>query len=343
MILKTYSFTKNGVVNDVYTLTNQAGVSMQVLNYGARIISLCVPDRRGNFLDVIVGPKTPEDFYDEPDYFGSTVGRYCNRIENGKFTLNGVEYQLDKNQYGHSLHGGNTANFDRAVWTAEIAGDSLKLTHFSPDGAGGYPGNLTVSVTYTLTDDNAVVIDYLATTDKDTVVNLTHHSFFCLSEERTVRDHILMINADKITPVDDTLVPHGEFRDIRQTAFSFYPPKPVCADMDSTEPMIVRSSGYDLNYCLNRSTLNELEHCAYLYDGKSGRKLDCYTTLPGLQIFATKGLASFFRKNDYPEYPSVCLETQYFPNSPNCPNYPSATLKVGQEYKQKTVYKFSVE
>ena len=137
MIRKTYSFIKNGVVNDVYTLTNQAGASMQVLTYGARIISLCVPDRKGSLLDVIVGPKTPEDFYDEPDYFGSTVGRYCNRIENGKFTLNGVEYQLDKNQFGHSLHGGNTANFDRAVWAAEITGDSLKLTHLSPDGAGG--------------------------------------------------------------------------------------------------------------------------------------------------------------------------------------------------------------
>lgn len=343
VIEKTYSFVKDGKENQVYTLKNANGLSMQVLTYGARVISLSVPDKNGKFFDVIVGPKNPEQFYEVKDYYGAIVGRFANRIRKGKFTLNGKEYQLDINQGEHSLHGGNTANFDRAVWEARIKGNKLELTHFSPDGAGGYPGNMQVTVAYELTDDNAVEIEYHAVCDKDTIVNLTNHAFFCLSEKRSVADHILMIKAHRITPCDQTLVPTGEIRPVIGTAFCFNPPKPVGADFESTESMIVKSHGYDVNYCLERQTNDGLEKCAYLYDWESGRCMSVYTTLPGLQIYARQPRSNELAIMGYPEACSICLETQFYPDTPNHPNFPSAELKAGQEYKHKTVYKFTIE
>lgn len=343
VIEKTFSFEKNGNVNEVYTLQNANGLKMQVLTYGARIISLDVPDKNGKFFDVIVGPKNPEQYYDVKDYYGATVGRFANRIAKGKFVLNGKEYQLDINQGEHSLHGGNTANFDRAIWKAEIKGDKLELTHFSPDGAGGYPGNMKVTVTYGLTDDNGVEIEYNAVCDKDTICNLTNHAFFCLSETKRVADHILMIKAQGITVCDRTLIPTGEIRPIAGTAFCFNPPKPVGADFESDEPMIEKSHGYDLNYCLDRETKDGLEKCAYLYDFASGRCMSVYTTLPGLQIYARQPRSNELANMGYPEACSICLETQFYPDTPNHPNFPSAELKAGQEYKHKTVYKFTIE
>ena len=343
MISKTLSFEKNGKINEVYTLQNANGYKMQVLTYGARIVSLDVPDKNGKFFDVIVGPKNPQDFYDVKDYYGATVGRCCNRIEKGKFTLNGKQYNLDINQGEHSLHGGNTANFDRAIWDAKIDANKLVLTHFSPDGAGGYPGNMKVTVSYELTDDNAVEIEFFATTDKDTVCNLTNHAFFCLNEKGSVADHILMIKAHGITPCDQTLIPTGEIRPVVGTPFCFNPPKPVSADFESQDQMIARSHGYDVNYCLERETKDGLEKCAYLYDFASGRCMDVYTTLPGMQIYARRPRSAELEKMGYKESCSICLEGQFYPNSPNVANFPSVTLKAGQEYKHKTVYKFTID
>ena len=343
MIKKTYSFIKNGVENDVYTLSNNFGASAQILTYGARLVSLSVPTVNGDFLDVLVGPKTPESFYDYPDYYGATVGRVANRIEKGTFTLNGKQYFLDINQGNHSLHGGNTANFDRAVWQAEVSENSLVLYHFSKDGSGGYPGNLQVWVTYTLTEENALEIDYYAKSDKDTVCSLTNHAFFCLSKEKSVKDSLLYINSNTITPVDNELVTHGQFRNILGTAFDFSCSKPIGADIESDEPMIERSKGYDVNYCINRKTPKDLELCATLFDGKTRIKLECFTTMPGVHLYSRKPSGKYLTELGYPENCSVCLETQYYPNSPNCDTYPSVVLRAGQEYKHKTVYKFSLE
>ena len=345
MIKKTYSFTKNGKVNDVYTFTNKQGSSMQMLTYGARIISLCVSDKNGVFGDVIVGCKNPEDYYEQKDYFGATVGRYCNRIENAKFFLNGKEYNLEANQNGHSLHGGNTANFDRVVWNAEIVGDSLEFTHLSLDGAGGYPGNMQVKAIYTLTEDNQVICEFIAKSDKDTICNMTQHAFFNIGNDLDILEQELMINARSFTPCDDKLITHGEVQDITGTPFSFLPAKRLGKDMNSDERLIKRCNGFDFNYCIDRKTEKELEHCAYLYDQKSGRRLDCFTTLPGLQIYTTNSTNSFTfeGKKPYGLHAGICLETQFYPNSPNCPTYPSATLKVGEEFRHKTIYKFSVK
>lgn len=342
MVQKTYSFTKNGNINDVYTLTNKNGAKAEILTYGARLISLFVPDRNDNLVDVIVGCATPEEYYDQKDYFGATVGRYCNRIGDAKFTLNGKEYVLEKNNGQNTLHGGNTANFDRAIWSASVQGESLVLTHFSPDGAGGYPGNMNVKTVYTLTQDNALEIEFFATCDKDTVCNLTNHAYFNLGAQ-TVLDHQLMIDASKITPCGKDLIPHGDYLDITNTPYCFLPAKKIGQDIFSSEPMINRCGGYDFNYCLNRKTQKDLELCAYLYNEQNGIMLECLTTKTGLQIYTGNGTGGFWGKRGYVKHCAICLETQFYPNTPNCPQYPSATLKVGQVYNHKTVYKFSVK
>lgn len=340
MIEKTYSFTKNDEEYEVYTLTNANGLKMDVLTYGARIINLFTPDKNGVLGDVLIGYATPEQQCGAHGYYGATVGRFANRIGGAKFTLNGAEYVLEQNDGKNTLHGGNTANFDVQNWQAEIIENSLVLSHFSPDGAGGYPGNMTVKVTFTLTDDDEVRIDYFATTDKDTLCNLTNHAFFNLGGQDTVLSHELMIKARKMTPVDDELIPHGETLDIDGTPYSFYPAKKVGADIFSNAPLIKHCNGYDFNYCLEKAG-NNLEHFAYLYDEQSGRKMDCYTTLPAVQLY-TCGKMDFNGKKHYGVHAGLCLETQGYPNSPNCPAYPSTVLKAGETYRETTIYKFSV-
>lgn len=343
MIKKTYTFKKDGKTNDVYTLSNKNGVEVDILTYGGHILRISTPDKHGNFADCIVGCKKPEDYYGNYPYFGATIGRYGNRIGDSKFTLNGVEYYLEANDGKNSLHGGTSSNFNRVIWDAEIVEDALVLSHLSPDGAGGYPGNLSVKVSFTLTQDNALEIEYFATTDKDTVCNLTNHSYFNLSGEDTVYNQELMIKSKKITPVDDGLIPHGEFMDIDGTPYSFYPAKLLGKDMFSNEKFIKACNGFDFNYCLERETERELEFFAYVYDKQSGRRMDCYTTLPGVQLYTACSTGGFKGKKDYVNHCALCLETQRFPNSPNCPQYPTTTLKSGEEYREKTVYKFSVQ
>lgn len=345
MITKTHTFIKNGKINEIYTFENKVGSSMQMMTYGARIISLSVPDKNGNFSDVIVGCKNPQDYYDQKDYFGATVGRYCNRIEFGKFTLNNKEYQLEINQKQHSLHGGNTSNFDRQIWKAEIKGDSLEFALFSPDGAGGYPGNMHVKAVYTLTDDNQVICEFIAKSDKDTVCNMTQHSFFNIGHDDTILEQELMINAEYITPCDQDLIPHGEFLKVDNTPFDFRYAKKIKTDVFTPYGVAKNDKGYDCNFCINRKSESDLEHCACLYDKKSGRRLDCYTTLPGLQIYTTNyaGAFTFEGKKQYGLHSGICLETQFYPNSPNCPSYPSCVLKKDEEFRHKTIYKFSVK
>ena len=342
MIKKTYSFEKDGKMNDVYTLSNASGAEVDVLTYGARLIRISMPDKKGHFADCLVGCKTPEDYYGDNPYFGATIGRYGNRIGDAKFTLNGTTYQLEANNGKNTLHGGNTANFDRQIWAAEIVKNRLVLSHVSPDGAGGYPGTMEVSVSFELTDANEIIIEYRAKSDKDTLCNLTNHAYFNIGGQDTVLGHELMINSRKITPVDAGLIPHGEFMDIENTPYSFLPAKLLGKDMFSDADMIKACNGYDFNYCLDRIGRG-LEHFAYVYDPETGRKMDCYTTLPGVQLYTACGTGGFKGKKDYVNHCALCLETQGYPNSPNCPEYPSTVLKAGEEYQEITVYKFSVQ
>ena len=228
------------------------------------------------------------------------------------------------------------------VWDAKIDRDCLILSHLSPDGAGGFPGNLQVYVSFRLTEENELIIEYKATTDKDTPCSLTNHAYFNLSGEDTVLEHELMINAKQITPVDKELIPHGEFMDIENTPYSFLPPKKIGRDITMNADMLASSNGYDFNYCLDRVG-RSLEHFAYVYDENSGRRMDCYTTMPGVQLYTACSTGGFVGKKEYVNHCALCLETQHFPNSPNCPQYPSPILKAGEEYHEITVYKFSVK
>lgn len=343
MIEKTYTFIKDGKQNSVYALTNKNGYRVEVLTYGARIIKIFTPDRMGNLGDITAGYAKPEDYYNNNTfYFGATVGRYANRIGNSEFTLNGKKYTLESNDGKNCLHGGSTENFDRKIWDAEVKGDSLVMSLTSKDGAGGFPGELKVKVTFTLNNENELKIEYFALSNKDTVCNLTNHSYFNLGCGDTVLNQELFINSHKTTKADKQLIPHGEYQDIDGTAFSFYPAKQIGKDINSDEEMIALCGGYDFNYCINRKTERNLELCASVYDKASGRKLECFTTLSGLQLYTGNGLEGFSGKKQYKKHGALCLETQFYPNSPNCNNYPSATLKAGEEYNQTTVYKFSV-
>ena len=341
MVSKTYTFTKNGNINDVYTLANANGVEVDILTYGARIIRISVPDKNGDFSDVIVGCKTPEDYYETNPYFGATIGRYGNRIGGAKFTINNNEYTLEANDNGNTLHGGITGDFSRQIWEAETNGNTLVLSHTSPDGEGGFPGTLSVKVFFTLTDDNALVIEYGAVSDKDTVCNLTNHSYFNIGNQDTVLAQELMIKSRKITAVDDELIPHGEYIEIDGTPYSFYTPKLLGKDMFSDAELIKKCNGFDFNYCLER-TSEGLEHFAFVYDKETGRRMDCYTTLCGVQLYTACGTGGFKGKKEYVNHCALCLETQKYPNSPNCPAYPSTLLKAGEKYNETTVYKFSV-
>lgn len=343
MIKKTYSFEKDGKQNDVYTLSNDNGYEVDILTYGARIIRIFAPDKKGNFDDLIVGCKTPEEYYGENPYFGATIGRYGNRIEGAKFTLNGREYRLEANEKGNTLHGGYSSDFDRVIWNAEMQGEELILSHVSPDGAGGFPGTLSVQVRFGLSHDNELKIEYLATTDKDTVCNLTNHSYFNIGGQDTVLGHELTIKSRRMTKIDEDLIPHGEYEEIDGTPYSFYFAKSLGKDMFSDAELIKRCNGFDFNYCIERETEHGLELCASVYDPETGRKMECYTTLPGVQLYTACGTGGFKGKKNYVNHCALCLETQGYPNSPNCPQYPSTVLKKGETYRETTVYKFSIE
>lgn len=331
-----------------HILTNGHCLEAKVIAYGGILTSLRVPDRNGNLGNVVLGFNNLEDYQTRNPFFGAIIGRYGNRIGNAKFTLDGVQYTLPVNDGPNSLHGG-AKGFDKQTWTVQDSTDnSVTLTYLSKDGEQGYPGNLSVKNVYTLTDNNELRIEYTATTDKPTVVNLTNHSYFnlCGNGAGSVYDHIVTINADRYTPVNDTLIPTGELAPVEGTPFDFRLPRLVGAGLRSAHPQIVRARGYDHNFVVNRSEGDSLALAARVYDPTSGRIMEVFTTEIGVQFYTANFIdatlvgssGGMYRQGD-----AFCLETQHFPDSPNKPEFPSTVLRPGETYHSVTVYKFSTD
>lgn len=338
---ESFGTAPSGEEVQLYTLTNKNGVIVKITNYGAIVTSIITPDKNGNMGDVALGFDTVEGYVPNEPHFGGIIGRYANRIAKGSFTLDGKAYTLATNDEPNHLHGGNIG-FDRVIWQAEELPDenALKLTYASKDMEEGYPGNLTAVVIYTLTEDNSLKIDYEATTDKATPVNLTNHSYFNLSagKEKDILNHVVQINADKYTPVDHTLIPTGELSPVKGTAYDFTKPQAVGTRINNLE-----GYGYDLNYVINKEGQG-LTHAATVYEPKSGRVMEVHTTKPGLQLYTAYHLdGTLTGKNSttYDRYDGLCLEAQYFPDSPNHPNFPNTVIKPGEKYSETTLYKFT--
>lgn len=330
----------------LFTLANKNGVTVSITNYGGIVTSWVTPDKNGNKSSVVVGMESLEDYLKKPPYFGAIIGRYGNRIGDAKFKLDGKTYSLAANNGKNNLHGGNKG-FDKVVWDAAPAADStpaLTLTYLSKDGEEGFPGNLKVTVVYTLTDDNELNIDYKAETDKATPVNLTNHSYFNLtgSTENTILNHSLQITADHYTPVDTTLIPTGEIKAVKGTPFDFTKAETIGARIDSVPG--ASPGGYDHNYVLNRKD-STLQLVAVLTDTTSGRKLEVFTSEPGIQFYSGNFLDGTFVSGGKPVKfrTALCLETQHYPDSPNKPNFPTTILQPGQQYHTVTKYKVSLQ
>ncbi|MBN2162773.1 MAG: galactose mutarotase [Pontiellaceae bacterium] len=334
-----------------YTLTNKNGMEVKITNYGATITSIIVPDREGNMADVALGYDSADQYVNAlvRDYFGAVVGRYGNRIAEGKFSIDGKEYTLATNNGENHLHGG-LMGFDKVVWTAQTVENGVKLSYLAKDGEEGYPGNLMLSVTYTLTDDNEIVMHYEATTDKATIVNVTNHTYFNLKGEGsdTVLDHVLQINGSKTTPVDAGLIPTGEFADVTGTPFDFRQPKVIGKDINANDQQIKYGPGYDHNWVLDRKG-GGLELAATLYEPKSGRVLEVFTEEPCIQFYSGNFLQGNLTGKSgrvWNRRSALCLETQHAPDSINHEGeagWPSVILRPGEKYDTTTIYKFSVK
>jgi len=346
--VKKESFgTVDGKTVELYTLTNRKGAEAKITNYGATVVSLKVPDRNGKFDDIVLGFDNIDGYLQGTSFFGATIGRYGNRIAKGRFKLNGVEYKLATNNEPNHLHGGNKG-FDKVIWNARPfnvkGGAGLALKYLSHDGEEGYPGNLSVSVSYTLTDNNELKISYAATTDKDTVVNLTHHSYFNLAGHGNgdVLNHQLMINADRFTPTDAGSIPTGELRSVKGTPFDFTQPTTIGARIDQDDEQLKLAKGYDHNYVLN-GRAGTLRKVASVSEPTTGRTMEVWTTEPGMQLYSGNFLAGAQGKSGkvYQFRYGFCLETQHYPDSPNKPSFPSTVLRKGTTYRTQTIYKFS--
>lgn len=347
-ITKTaYGVTASGQAVDSYMLTNAHGVEVSIITYGGIITALHVPDRNGSMGNVVLGFDTLHQYETQNPYFGAIIGRYGNRIASARFTLEGHTYTLAANDGSNSLHGG-LKGFDKVMWAAKViegAEPALELSYLSPDGEEGYPGNLNVTVRYTLTTENAIQIDYSATTDKTTVVNLTNHSYFNLAGNGagTIYDHILQINADHYTAVDANLIPTGELATVSGTPFDFRRPRVIGGGIRSGHPQVVLGRGYDHDFVLNRANDTDLVLAASLYDPVSGRGMEVWTTEPSIQFYSGNFIngtlvgssGSLYRQGD-----GLCLETQHYPDSPNQSAFPTTTLKTGETYTSTTVFKF---
>jgi len=339
----------DGTPIEIFTLTNANGVEMKATNYGCIITSLKIPDRTGKFADVVLGYDALEGYLKDSPYFGAVVGRYGNRIAKGQFTLNGKTYKLATNNGPNHLHGGNKG-FDKLVWNAApkttADGVGVTFTRRSPDGEEGYPGSLQATVTYTLTDKNELVVDYRATSDKATPVNLTQHSYFNLAaDDGDILGHQLTIEADRFTPVDETLIPTGELASVAGTPFDFRKATTIGARIATENAQLKNGGGYDHNWVLDRSG-GGLQPAARLVDPKSGRTLEVATTEPGLQFYSGNFLdGSISGKGGrvYRHRTGLSLETQHYPDSPNHSNFPSTILKPGQTYSSQTVFAFGVQ
>jgi aldose 1-epimerase len=331
----------------IYTLTNIHGVEARIMTYGAALVSLRTPDRTGHLGNIILGFDSLQPYLAGVPYFGASIGRYANRIANGRFTLDGKGYELPQNDGPNSLHGGKRG-FDKRIWTAEpietASGSALRLSYLSPAGEEGYPGDLTAHITYRLSDEDSLSIEYQATTTAPTPVNLTNHAYFNLTGDprRSIVDHILRIDADRFTPVDATLIPSGELRSVAHTPFDFRLPQAIGSRIGDEDEQLRLGGGYDHNWVLNGSHPKALVLAAVLSDPNSGRSVEIRTTQPGLQFYsgnflngkaAGSGTVFGYRTG-------LCLETQHFPDSPNQPQFPSTILRPGQIYSEKTVLAF---
>lgn len=339
-----------GKKTDLFILRNKNGVKIAITNYGGFVVSVNVPDRKGEFADVVLGHDSLEDYLHTPEpYLGALIGRYGNRIAGGKFTLDGKEYVLAVNNGPNTLHGGLTG-FNAVVWDAvQLNAQTLKLAYLSVDGEEGFPGNLSVEVVYHLTNENALEISYRATTDQKTVVNLTQHSFFNLSGQghptSSVCNHLLTIEADFYTPMDEVSIPTGALAPVEGTPMDFRAPHAIGERIDDPFQQLIFGKGYDHCYVLNKKEAGELSLAAKVLEPVSGRTLEVYTTEPGVQLYTGNWLSGFRGKNGatYPERSAFCLETQHFPDSPNKPHFPTVVLSPGEIYTQTCIYKFGVE
>jgi aldose 1-epimerase len=344
---ESFGKTSDGVEVFLYTLTNASGTKAKIMTYGAILTELHVPDRDGKLADVVLGFDNLKDYLAGHPYFGATVGRVANRIAKGEFTLGGKTYKLAVNNGPNSLHGGKKG-FDKVVWEAEPVtvpdAAAVKFTYVSKDGEEGYPGNLTATVVYTLTNNNALRLDYTAKTDKATPVNLTNHSYFNLAGPKSgdILGHELTLNADRYTPADDTLIPTGEIKPVKDTPLDFTKPRKIGERIEQIKADPV---GYDHNYVLN-SGGKELALAATVREPKSGRVMEMYTTEPGVQFYTGNFLDGKQTGKDgvvYKKHGGFCLEAQHFPDSVHHDNFPSMILKPGETYKQTTIYKFSAK
>ncbi|MCC7010285.1 MAG: galactose mutarotase [Acidobacteria bacterium] len=342
--------TPGGQAIQLFTFTNRHGVELRVMNYGAIIVSVKTPDRTGQLADVVLGHDTAAEYFTSRSFLGAVAGRYANRIAGGRFTLDGQTYTLAKNDGPNHLHGG-IKGWDKVVWDADPFNDArgvgLRLSYTSADGEEGYPGRVAASVIYTLTDENALRVEYGATTDEPTVINLTQHSYFNLAgalKAAPILDHELTIDADRFTPVDAGLIPTGELRPVAGTPFDFRTPTRIGARIADNDEQLRLGRGYDHNFVLNR-TGPGLSLAARVYEPTTGRTLEVLTTEPGLQFYSGNFLDGTVTGKGgvtYAQRTGFCLETQHFPNSPNAPAFPSAVLRPGDTYTSTTVFRFGV-
>ncbi|HEY4367665.1 MAG TPA: aldose epimerase family protein [Steroidobacteraceae bacterium] len=352
---KTFGTLPDGTNVELFTLTNQSGASVQITNYGGIVTAIRVPDRNGKLDDVVLGYDSLAGYVKNPTYFGALIGRYANRIGKAQFTLDGKTYKLAANNDGNTLHGG-LKGFDKAVWQADpfekLGATGVTLTYTSPDGEEGFPGTLTTHATYTFTDSNELSIQYTATTDRPTVLNLTNHSYFNLAGEGSgdVLDHLLTINAQRYTPVDATLIPLGKLADVANTPLDFRSSTAIGARIDADDPQLKLGVGYDHNFVVTHqagsSPGSDLALAARVEDPKTGRVLEVRTTEPGVQLYTANHLdGSVVGKagHAYGKRNAFCLETQHYPDSPNQPSFPTTVLRPGEEFHSQTVYAFGVK
>jgi aldose 1-epimerase len=347
---EVFGKTPSGTLVDLYTLVNDKGVEAKIMTYGGIIVSLKVPDRNGELGDVVLGYDNLRGYLKNNPYFGAVVGRFANRIAQGRFVLGGKTYELARNDGENHLHGG-IKGFDKVIWKAKALEHAnnvgLRLSYLSRDGEEGYPGKLRTTVTYTLTNDNELRIDYSATTDKKTIVNLTQHSYFNLvgSAHSDILKHRMMLNANRFTPVDEELIPTGELQNVKGTPMDFTKPTAIGARINQADEQLRFGLGYDHNWVLNKAG-NGLTLAARVFEPSTGRVMEVYTTEPGIQFYSGNFLDGTITGKGgtvYHQRDGFCLETQHFPDSPNKPHFPSVVLDPDQAYKQTTIYKFSVK
>lgn len=345
---RPFGKTKNGEDTTLYTITNNNGMKISVTDFGANIVSIIVPDREGDFADVVLGYENIQGYENNRVGFGSLIGRYANRIAGASFVLNGKVYKLQKNEGENTLHSGEPG-YHKVMYETDIFEEedmiSVEFSRLSPDNEQGFPGNLDITVTYSLTEDNELIIEYHAVSDKDTMVNMTNHSYFNLSGHNSgnILDHKVWIKSNKFTPTNDKLIPTGELWDVEGTPMDFRTLKRIGDNIDDDYKPLIQAGGYDHNYVLDNNR-DEISKVAELVDEVSGRVMEVFTDKPGLQFYTSNMLTSVDNSKDGAVYgirAGVCFETQHFPNACNTKNFPSSVLKAGQDYEYVTIYKFS--